>query len=179
MRIIEGTVEEIVEYQRRTSTRGKAGEATVEPDGNEPPTAVSAEHGLGGDEGFYIKQHVFSRAGDPGVGRRVFEYLEGLPAGTKLEIGTSERTSDGWSDYLMVRDSGPQRFGAVVYVDPNIGRLTFRLRPEDVADLGDEGIIERNVAAKQKYAIRCMLTTDARLPLARALTERALNLVRK
>ena len=179
MKIIEGTVDEIVEYQKRTSTEGQVGDSTPEPDGNEPPTAVSAEHGLGGDEGFYIKQHVFSRASDPNVARRVFDYLEGLPAGTKLEIGTSERTPDRWSDYLMLRDAGPQRFGAVVYVDPDSGRLTFRLRPEDVADLDDDGIIERNVAAKQKYAIRCMLTADSRLPLARTMTERALHLVRQ
>ena len=79
----------------------------------------------------------------------------------------------------MVRDAGPQRFGAVVYVDPGSGSLTFRLRPDDVADLDDEGIVERNVAAKQKYAIRCVLTADSRLPLARTLTGRALDLVRQ
>ena len=179
MKIIEGTVDEIVEYQNRTAGMASASETAQEPDGNEPPTAVTAEHGLDGEDGFYIKQHVFTRASDPGVARRVFEYLEDLPAGTKLEIGTSERTADGWSDYLMVRDAGPQRFGAVVYVLPHSGRLTFRLRPDDVADLDDNGVVERNVAAKQKYAIRCMLDDDARIPLARTLTERALKLVRQ
>lgn len=179
MKIIEGTVDEIVEYQKRTSVAGAASEAGLEPNGSEPPTAVSTEHGLEGEDGFYIKQHVFTRATDSGITRRVFEYLEGLPEGTSLEIGTSERTADGWSDYLMVRDVGPHRFGAVVYVDPGSGRLTFRLRPDDVADLNDEGIVERDVAPNQKYAIRCLLETDARITLAQTLTERALALVRQ
>lgn len=178
MRIIEGTVEEIVEYQKRTVSPAGTADAAPEPDGNEPPTAVTAAHGLTDDDGFYIQQHVFTRSTDPGIARRVLKYIDELPAGTKVEIGTSERTSDGWSDYLMVRDDGPQKFGAVVYVLPHSGRLTFRLRPDDVADLDDEGIVERNVAVSQKYAIRCILDNDTKLILARALTERALGLVR-
>ncbi len=112
------------------------------------------------------------------MARRVLRFIDELPEGTTVEIGSSERTSDGWSKYLMVRDDGSQKFGAVVYVLPHSGRLTFRLRPEDVADLDNEDIVERNVVATQKYAIRYMLDDDSKLEAARSLTERALKIVR-
>lgn len=180
MKIIEGTVEEIVEYERRTAVVGEpeAPEETPEPDGDEPPAAVTAEHGFSGEDGFQVQRHIYSRGVDAAIVRRVVSFIEQLPAATKVEIGTSERTRDRLSNYLMVRDNGPQYFGAVVYVEPRSGRLTFRLRPAEVADISDEGVVERNVSAKQRYAIRCWLDEDAKLPLALMLTQRALDVVR-
>lgn len=181
MRIIEGNVNEIVEYQRRMGTLADTEEKSEvpEPDGNEPPAAVSAEDGLAGDDGFYIQQHVFTRATSPAMARRVLRFIDELPEGTAVEIGSSERTSDGWSNYLMVRDDGSQKYGAVVYVLPHSGRLTFRLRPQDVTDFDNADIVERSVVATQKYAIRYMLTDDSKLEAARSLTERALKIVRE
>jgi hypothetical protein len=98
--------------------------------------------------------------------------------GTIVESGASERSKDGLTDYLMVRDDGPRRFGAVAYVKPSNGGLTLRLRPEDVNDITNERIKPRDVAASQKYAINCPLVDEAAIDLAIELTQRALELVR-
>ncbi len=44
-------------------------------------------------------------------------------------------TKDGLTDYLMIRDDGVRRYGAVAYVKPANGELTLRLTKEDVADV--------------------------------------------
>lgn len=184
MRLIEGTVEEIVEYQRRVEGAASPPAAVSGgeevPVGAEPPAARTASGGLGDDEdGFYIRQYVYGRTYDAGTARRVLTFLERVATkGTLLEIGESERTSDGLTDYLMVRDDGPRRFGAVVYVRPANANLTFRLRPDDVEDLEDHRVRHRNVASGQQYAIRCQLVDDEAVELALELTDRALAKVR-
>jgi hypothetical protein len=99
--------------------------------------------------------------------------------GTRLEIGKSARTRDGRSDYVMVRDAGPALYGAVVYLKPDTGGLTLRLRPGDVADIVDPRVRVREVRSSAKYAINCPLNDDAAVELAVRLTERALAKVRE
>jgi hypothetical protein len=187
MRLIEGTVDEVVEYQQRISATGNdvvtdvgTPAADVIPEGHDPAEARTASgDSWTDDDEFFIKQFIYGRATDGPTAERVLRYLHLVAdMGTAIATGKSERTKDGLTDYLMVRDEEPRRFGAVAYVMPS-GRLTLRLRPEDVSDLTDERIKPRDVKASQKYAINCPLVDDKALDLAVTLTERALNMVRR
>ncbi|MGY3518172.1 hypothetical protein ACVMYR_17930 [Micromonospora sp. PTRAS2] len=181
MRIIEGTVDEIVEYQRRTSADvDSVDDSTGAAPEQEPEAAVSTS-ALGSDDvdSFAILQFVYAWAHDGATTRRVLTYLrQALEQDTLIEIGRSDRSDDGYTDYLMVRDDAPRRFGAVVYVKPSNGGLTLRLRPEDVADINDERVKLRRVAASQQYAVTCRLVDDEAVELALMLTGRALAKVR-
>lgn len=182
MRVIEGTVDEIVEYQQRTGqllANGRDVQTESIPTEDPPASVSTAVLDSDDEEAFFIKQFVYNRANNGGTARRVIKYLEQVIAlGTLVEVGESERTHDGLTDYVMVRDQGPRRFGAVAYVRPANGGLTLRLRPEDVDDIDDERMRERNVSANQQYAIICPLADEAAVDLALSLTKRALEKVR-
>lgn len=92
--------------------------------------------------------------------------------------GRARTPGDGLGPYLMIRDDGPERFGAVVYVEPHNLGLTVRLRPEDVADLSDTHIQPRGVVSSRQYALNCPLVDGAAVDVALALAERALAKVR-
>ncbi|MEU6021351.1 hypothetical protein [Micromonospora sp. NPDC047134] len=181
MRIIEGTVEEIIEYQRRG---GAEPEPVDDPSGAapevEPETAVSTSVlGLDDEDSFAILQFVYTRARDGATTRRVLAFLNRvLEQGTMIEMGQSNRSYDGYTQYLMVRDDGPRRFGAVAYIKPANGGLTLRLRPEDVADIADERVTLRRVVSTDPYGINCQLVDDEAVELASQLTERALAKIR-
>lgn len=183
MRIIEGTVEEIVKYQQ--FTEGGAEVVAPAPDvGGVPEAGIESAPArsvrtLEGDDGEYIRQYVAARAMTETGCDRVLDFLErALKLGTSIEPGTSQNTEDGLGPYLMIRDDGPQRYGAVVYVKPHNLGLTVRLRPEDVEDLADTHIKPRDVVATQQYAVNCPLADDAAVEVALTLTERALAKVR-
>jgi len=181
VKIIEGTVEEIIEYQRRTGYAPPLGDddETAAPEKEASPTVSASALDSDDNEAFFIKQFVYTRAKDGGAANRVLDFLRrALELKTVLEVGESDRTHDGYTDYIMVRNDGPKKYGAVVYVKPSNGGLTLRLRPEDVADLDEERIKLRNVASTQKYAVNCPLSDDEAVDLALSLTERALKKVR-
>ena len=184
MKIIEGTVEEIIEYQARLGQLGSS-VATDAVDSDpidepSPPTARATTPHWDEEDAFFIQQFVYNRATNGAVSTRVMRYLEAVAAmGTVIEAGQSERTRDGMTDYLMVRDDGPRRFGAIAYVKPKNSGLTLRLQPKHVEDLDDDHIQFRDVVATQRYAINCPLTDDAAVDLAIELTRRALELVRE
>lgn len=183
MRVIEGTVDEIVEYQRLLGSVPTSMDALAVANGEapaeEPPPAKRAT-ALGDDpDGFFVKQFVYKRAHDGASARRVLEFLErSLALGTVVEVGESERSNDGYTPYLMVRDAGPRRFGAVAYVSPSNAGLTLRLRPEDVEDMADEHVKGRKVAERQPYAVICPLRDDEAVEVAVRLVDRALAKVR-
>src|SRR5215213_768358 len=108
MKIIEGTVDEIVEYQSRMGNeqaQGSQASAESVPAGDEPPAARSAT-GANWDEeaDFFIRQFVYGRATNGAAANRVMRYLnEVATLVTVIEVGASERTKDGYTDYLMVR----------------------------------------------------------------------------
>src|SRR4051794_28264463 len=184
MRIIEGNVDEIVEYQRRTGSLSEtAGESVPDelPNGIEPTPARTVSTGSWSNEDeFYIKQFIYSRATDPETTARVLRYVNHVAElGTTIGPGESERSDDGLTDYLMIHDDGPKYFGAVAYVKPGNGGLSLRLRPEHVEEhLTNDRVKKRDVAESQKYAINCPLADDEAVDLAIKLTERALELVR-
>ena len=183
MRIIEGTVEEIVKYQQLTAAgvgaEASSGDAGGVPEAGTVSAPARSVRTLEGDDGEYIRQYVTARAMTEQGRDRVLHFLErALKLGTSIEPGTSQNTEDGLGPYLMIRDDGPQRFGAVVYVKPHNLGLTVRLRPEDVVDMGDSHIQPRDVVASQQYALNCPLVDDAAVEVALTLTERALAKVR-
>lgn len=185
MRIYEGTVDEIVEYQTRTGQVvapatldvGQEGDPEYEP---APPAARATSPTWDEEDAFFIQQFVYNRAATGASALRIMRYLEAVAnLETVVEAGQSERTRDGLTNYLMVRDSGPRRYGAIAYVKPKNGGLTLRLRPEHVEDLNDDHIQFRDVVSTQRYAINCPLTDDAAVDMAIELTRRALDLVRE
>lgn len=179
MRIIEGTVEEIIEYQKQTGQALPGDDDTAAPENEASPTVSASALDADNEDAFFIKQFVYTRAKDAGTANRVLGFLRrALELKTLIEVGESDRTQDGYTDYIMVRDDGPKKYGAVVYVKPGNGGLTLRLRPEDVEDLDDERIKLRNVAPTQKYAVNCPLRDKEAVDLALELTERALKKVR-
>jgi len=182
MRIIEGTVEEIVKYQQLTAAlavESPGADLGGVPEAGTESAPARSVRTLDGDDGEYIRQYVTARAMTEQGRERVLQFLErALKLGTSIEPGTSQNTEDGLGPYLMIRDDGPQRFGAVVYVKPHNVGLTVRLRPEDVVDIDDAHIQPRDVVQSQQYAINCQLVDDAAVEVALTLTERALAKVR-
>jgi hypothetical protein len=178
VRIIEGSVEEIVKYQREM---GVEPQVSVDDEPVEGGKVAVATQGSEGDEDawYYVEQHVYSRARSAGTKRLVLRYLEEVrELGTIAEIGESERTHDGLTNYIMVRDEGPRRFGAVAYVRPANGGLTLRLRADEVDDVLGEVVRLRQVKKGHEYAVICPLASEEAVSMAIELTKRALEKVR-
>jgi hypothetical protein len=181
MRIIEGTVAEIVEYQQKVGTLAREGGAGEEhkPEGNGDPTDGSAS-GTAVEGWEHLLSHVDTRARNPAIKERAKSYLEKVRSlGTQAETGESQRTSDGRSNYIMVRDQGLRRFGAVAYVRPATGGVTVRLRADEVEDLVGDDVRIRSVRDGHEYAVVCRLTSDEAVEAAVELTRRALAKVRR
>jgi hypothetical protein len=181
MRIIEGTPREIAEYLQLTG-QGRDGAAGVEAVVAEE-TVVESVHVETDIAWPDIERLVHDRARTTSIATRVLDYLRSAVALGDVEIGpgVSERTHDGLTDYIMVRDAGPkpQRYGAVVYVKATNGGLTLRLTEEDVTDLDDDPHIGfRDVRDGHQYVVNCPLRSDSAMKLALSLTERALAKVR-
>jgi hypothetical protein len=183
MRIIEGTVDEIVEYQKRTGQIADDDGPSEDMPAKEPVAAMRAtslDGEPGREDAFFVNQFVYKRAKDGITAKRVLDYLaRAFELGTAVEVGESQRSADGLSPYLMIRDDGPRRFGAVAYVQPSNGGLTLRLRPDDLPEgLTDDRVKLRNVSGTQPYAINCPLCDDQAVELALELTALALDKVR-
>jgi hypothetical protein len=180
MRIIEGSVDEIIEYQQRTGQRSGRDADEDLPDDVATGQGEVVDDPEDEEGRFAIQRLIYSRARDGRTTKRVLDYLDqAWDLDVIVEIGESERTRDGNSDYLMIRDSGPRRFGAVAYVHPASGRLELRLQPEDVADFEDPHIKRRNVREGHQYVITCHLVDDQAVDVAVELTKRALEKVRR
>ncbi|MFE3144897.1 hypothetical protein [Streptomyces scopuliridis] len=98
-----------------------------------------------------------------------------------VAFGRSSKTIDGLADYLMIRDAGPQRFGAAAYLRPSNGGMTLRLGPNDLKRLGEENnplVQIRNVAPTDPYKINCPLASEDAFNLAFTLLRAALKAVR-
>lgn len=186
MRIIEGTVQEIVEYQRRIGSLPSDAEAGADEEpaegGVDVPVVKKAGEGDDAEAWYEIEQHVYTRARSASTKGLVMDYLERVrELGTIAEIGESQRTHDGLTNYIMVRDDGPRRFGAVAYVKPANGGLTLRLKADEVEDVLDEdnNIVRlRQTREGHQYAVNCPLRGAESVSMAVELTKRALEKVR-
>ncbi|MFD8614475.1 hypothetical protein [Streptomyces sp. NPDC059631] len=177
MRLIDGTPHEIAEFLRLT-------EGPEDPDTGAPADIDPDTSGGGAGAALdwsQISELVNGRARTPEIAARVLGFLRGAVAigGVEIGPGESERTRDGRTDYVMVRDAGVRRFGAVAYVKATNGGLTLRLTREDVADFGEPVISFRNVRDGHQYVVNCPLKDDATVEAALRLVQLALAKVRR
>ncbi|MFC7867909.1 hypothetical protein ACFU5B_29345 [Streptomyces murinus] len=177
MRLIDGTPQEIAEFLRLT-------QGEEDPDAGAPGDVdadASGESAGGALDWTQIAELVSGRARSPEIATRVLDFLRGAVAlgGVEIGPGESERTHDGRTDYVMVRDAGVRRFGAVAYVKATNGGLTLRLTREDVVDVDDRAISFRNVRAGHQYVVNCPLRDEAAVQVALTLVQLALAKVRQ
>ncbi|MFM9634814.1 MULTISPECIES: hypothetical protein [Streptomyces] len=195
MRIIEGSPQEIVEYERATSSASRTvptmdaapsreETADTEPDGE--AATLSASTSLAPEDHVALMKFIYGRAGknhERTVQTEKFVKRLLEEESVVVAFGRSSKTFDGLADYLMIRDNGPQRYGAVAYLRPSNGGVTLRLSPDDLDGLGldekDNGRIQpRNVAPSDPYKINCPLADDETATLAFRLVRAALETVR-
>ncbi|WP_326737067.1 hypothetical protein [Streptomyces sp. NBC_01022] len=168
VQVLTGTPAEIAEFLRLTEgdkTDSEADDLVVSGNAMSPGAVATfvEERGRGAD-----------------TNARVLDYLERVRALGSVEIvtGTSARTKDGLTDYLMIRDDGIRRYGAVAYVKPANGGLTLRLTKDDVADVDPVRIKLRDVRPGHQYVVNCPLRDVETVRFAVELTIRALDKVR-
>ncbi|MET9776463.1 hypothetical protein ABZ023_19740 [Streptomyces sp. NPDC006367] len=191
MRIIEGSPREIVEYERLTGAGADAAAAednAVSPgEGSETLRETAAPDGsdsLPPEDHVALMKFIYGRAGKNDLRtylteRFVMRLLD--EEEVVVAFGRSSKTFDGLADYLMIRDDGPQRYGAVAYLRPGNGGMTVRLTPEDIEQLGEKDnprLQYRNVAPSDPYKINCPLADEDALELALTLVHAALEIVR-
>jgi hypothetical protein len=175
---VEGTAAEVADYMRLLDT-GSAGD-----DGevfDEEVSTTAEVSSLDAESAAWLKAFIWSRGGaEPGRTQLVEDYARRVLEleGVSIEHGTSQATKDGLSPYLMVRDDGPRKFGAVVYIGPRSARLNFRLMEDDVQDVADAVEIRKIVKGQHHYRVNLHLRTAADVDLALDLTARALEHVR-
>lgn len=180
--IIEGSPEELAEYEARTGVIGQAHAAVNVPEQEESVPAGDGQ-AIGGadfEDEVMLRSFIFGRARTPVIGGRVEAYIRRVldQGGAEAEIGTSKGSKDGRADYLLVYDSGPRRYGAVAYVNAKNAGLTLRLTKDDVADVTGHGIKFRDVQPGNRYQVNCPVVTPDTVDLAVELTQRALGKVR-
>ncbi|MEV5847397.1 hypothetical protein AB0M32_36080 [Streptomyces sp. NPDC051985] len=190
MRIVEGSPQELVEYERLNGTAAQAldedGAASPE-DVAEPVRETAAREGtasLAPEDYVALMKFIYGRAGKNDqrtvlTERFVMQLLD--QEDVVVAFGRSSKTFDGLADYLMIRDDGPQRYGAVAYLRPSNGGMTVRLGPDDIADLSEQdraSIQYRNVTPSDPYKINCPLADQDAFDLAFRLVRTALEIVR-
>ncbi|MGY5052397.1 hypothetical protein ACWDE0_43765 [Streptomyces sp. 900105755] len=190
MRIVEGSPQELVEYERlngiAAQTPDEDGAAAPEEDA-EPVRETAAREGtasLAPEDHVALMKFIYGRAGKNDqrtvlTERFVMQLLD--EEDVVVAFGNSSKTHDGLADYLMIRDDGPQRYGAVAYLRPSNGGMTVRLGPDDISDLSEEDrapIQYRNVAPSDPYKINCPLANQDAYDLALRLVRTALKIVR-
>ena len=181
--IIEGSPEELADYEARTGMIGQAHAATRALGRVEDPLATGGGQTIRGtdfEDEAMLRSFIFGRAREPRMGAHVEAYIRRVldQDGAEVEIGTSKTSKDGRADYLLIYDAGPRRYGAVAYVNAKNAGLTLRLTRDDVADLTDTRIKFRDVQARNGYQVNCPVTTPDAVDLADKLTQRALDKVR-
>ncbi|MFD4833298.1 hypothetical protein ACFWPV_26100 [Streptomyces uncialis] len=193
MRIIEGSAQEIVEYERANGDASRTAptvdaapshEENADPDTGSEAATLHSSAALPPKDHVALMKFIYGRAGKNDVRTRLTEqFVMKLLAEDEIVVafGRSSKTLDGLADYLMIRDSGPQRYGAVAYLRPSNGGMSVRLGPDDIEELGEKDnprIQYRNVAPSDPYKINCPLADDDAFTLAVKLVRAALETVR-
>jgi hypothetical protein len=181
--IIEGTPEELAEYEAQTGVIGKARVAANAPETSGDVLPAGDGQAIGGadvEDAVLLRSFISGRARTQDIGERVEAYVRRVLdlGGAEVEMGTSKASRDGRADYLRVYNAGPRRYGAVAYVNARNAGLTLRLTREDVADMSDSGIKLRDVQQRNGYQVNCPVKTPEAIDLAVELTQRALAKIR-
>lgn len=190
---VQGTPQEIAEYEHLTGVSGQspsgpdAAPTPAESDETEPAetAALGGSAPLAAADHVALMKYVYGRAGkDPERTVQTERFLMRLLEAEKVVVafGRSSKTFDGLADYLMIRDAGPQRYGAVAYLRPANGGMTLRLSPGHLEaldlDADNDRIQPRNVASTDPYKINCPLRDEHSTELALTLVRLALDIVR-
>ncbi|MFB7739941.1 hypothetical protein ACFC08_37595 [Streptomyces sp. NPDC056112] len=174
-RVIDGTPQEIVEYERLTGGISQAVSAVDAAPSSEETTETAADGEttmfrgsapLAPADHVALMKFIYGRAGKNDertvrTERFVMQLLE--EEDVVVALGRSSKTSDGLADYLMIRDNGLQRYGAVAYLRPSNGGLTVRLGPDDLEHLerkDNPRLQYRNVTPSDPYKINCPLADE-------------------
>lgn len=92
--------------------------------------------------------------------------------GTQAEVGTSVRTEDGKTNYVMVRRV-PSRYGAFLYFFPKLLKATLRLMADDVNPDALKFAEMRNVRSANRYQVRIKVKSPEALSEAIQLARQA------
>jgi hypothetical protein len=181
--IIEGTPEELAEYEARTGAIGTARVAEDAPAAGGDLVPARDGQAIGGadvEDTALPWSFISGRARTQEIGERVEAYVRRVLdlGGAEVEPGTSRASRDGRADYLRVYNAGSRRYGAVAYVNARNAGLTLRLTREDVADVADSGLKFRDVQQGNGYQVNCPVKTPEGIDLAVRLTQRALDKLR-
>jgi len=182
--LIEGTPEELADYEARTGVIGQARAVTNMREPGEEPLPTEEGQAISGtnfEDEVMLRSFIYGRARTPMIGGHVETYIRRvLELGrTEVVVGTSAVSKDGRADYLLVYNAGPRHYGAVACVNAKNAGLTLRLTKDDVADLNDPRVKFRDVQQRNVSQINCPLTTPDAIDLAVKLTQRALDKVRE
>ncbi|MGV9503867.1 hypothetical protein ACWDQ0_36975 [Streptomyces sp. NPDC003642] len=190
MRIIEGSPQEIVEYERLaeagfpTAPAVDAASSHEETETGTEAATLSSSASLTPEDHVALMKFIYGRAGKNHVRTVLTEqFIKRLldEEDVVVAFGRSSKTFDGLADYLMIRDDGPQRYGAVAYLRPSNGGMTVRLGPDDLERLGEGDnprVQHRNVTDSDPYKINCPLADEDAFDLALRLVRAALEAVR-
>jgi hypothetical protein len=182
--VIEGTPEELADYEARTRLIGsvRTHSSTSEPGEESSPGGVGrVVRDTDTAGGLEFWSFILGRAREPRIAGHVESYIRRVLdlGGTEVELGTSKSSTDGRADYLLVYDAGPRHYGAAAYINARNAGLTLRLKKEDMDGFSDARVKLRNVQSQNGYQVNCPVTTPDAIHLAVKLTELALDKVRR
>jgi hypothetical protein len=167
--IIEGSPEELADYEARTGMIGPAHSDTNVPEqAGDPLAAVDGKAISGTEDVAKFRSFISRRARGKEIGASVEEYIRQV-----LGLGMTVTTGTGRSNSLYVYTSLHSWYGALANVNTTNANLKFRLTKDDVADLTDPRIRPRDVQPSDQYQINCLVTEPEAIDLAVKLTQRA------
>jgi hypothetical protein len=173
--IIEGSPEELADYEARTGVIGLTHIGGNAPDqAGDPLAAVDGQAISGGDDVAKFRSFISGRARGAEIAAGVENYIRQV-----LDLGMTVKPGRGRSDSLLVYTSPRSWYGALANVNTTNASLVFRLTKDDVVDLTDPGIRLRNVQPSDEYQINCLATTPEAIDLAVKLTQRARDKARR
>ncbi len=169
--VFEGTAKELAEADELLAWL-RARPTATPSDVAEP--VADASH-LSDEVRQFIRQRA---ANDEGRQRLVTDFLEQAirRGGIEVEAGKSRSTSDGLGNYLMLRAAGPRRLGAIAYVTPGPGTVSFRLNRRYAAD--SPFAQELGVKDQNQYQVLLRLGSTGAVAEALRLADLALEKVR-
>jgi hypothetical protein len=163
MTIIEGSPEELAEYQARSG--GDIEKLTAEAY----------------EEAMTIRSHIFRKARTPVTGGLVDSYVTRMRilGGIVPVRGTSHQHEDGYGPNVLLYAEGPRSLGAAADAHPEKGTVDFRLSPDDVGDIDDPAMKVYPNRKLSLLPVSCRLASPEDVELAVSLTQRALDKVRR
>jgi hypothetical protein len=154
---IEGDPEEVARYMQ-----------LVEP-------SADGEVASGDEAGDEVTRFIRSQGRDPQLTQLVEDYTREVLEVETLTVRFPRSTAKEQEEFRLKDLQCEPAMGAIVFVRPKDGMLSFRLRANEVEDLPAPPVIIRDLAnSDHRYPVRLALRTSDDVPLALELTRRAL-----